>query len=61
MSAYRLPPLPARPLPKLPELTIYLSESRMVMFHESQQEDALADAMRVEIEQRFEEVLNGPE
>ena len=57
MSAYQLPPLPARPLPKLPELTIYLSEDRSVVFDGTGR--VLAEAMRIEIEQRFERIL-GP-
>jgi hypothetical protein len=57
MSTYQLPPLSARPLPPLPEMTVLLSEDReAVVFDGSGR--VLAEAMRVEIEQHFEEVLD---
>lgn len=61
MSAYQLPPLPARPLPPLSPFDearrqLVLQELSGAPLQPYQQ--AIAESMRVEIEQRFEEVLD---
>jgi hypothetical protein len=53
-----LPPLPSRPLPPLPEITVFLGEHRETVFAFAGGEDALAATMHREIERRFKEVLD---
>jgi hypothetical protein len=57
---YSLPPLPARPLPKLPENDGATHEDRepVVLVSFATPRELLAETMRLEIEQRFQEVLD---
>jgi hypothetical protein len=43
-----LPPLPSRPLPPLPEITVFLDEHRETVFAFAAGEDALAATMHRE-------------